>query len=794
MKRDPGQWLNSPPVSLRWLFGVTAFWVVTLMLWQMSKLSQEGESRVEAPLLFHTRNALGFGPNVHPRIKVYGFDDTTITALRRTRLSYDEWAQLLEKIDARNPEAIIIDALFSVTETVHVESDGGYPAFVKRLRNLKAPVVVGAFSSPSKIPGRVEIDTTDEAYNLLSYMAPSTGRGLPLAEQAAKLPLANFRDHAVYGPEVTVRDAFKRIGHILYGQREGRVYPFLRLSDTRVVPYIMLRAFNDVNFNQGHLFANGTEIPLASDGTALINFSSRREFARQVRPLRMLIQDETRDIALTGINSGDFVYLIPMHFTGNTDFKPSPIGLMPGAYMHLAMLNGLLQGNNLRPFEAAPVLILIFACIGALLAWWLPPVQLSLALLMIAGLWMFVWMGSFMAFGWVFPWLSPTVSLLGVGFSLLVHRTRESERKSQYIRLALEGSVQPHVLSKLEEHPERISLDARERIVSIMFVDIVGFSLMVENQLPRLAFESLRELIEGISAIVHQHGGIVNKTLGDGLLCFFGYSFEGDAEQADHAEKALIAATQIQRNNVPRMIRSARNREPVFPLRIGINTSAVFMGNLGSGQRLDFTVIGNGVNFAKRLEGACMPHSILVGPTTKELLEPIGAFQRAKRRMIAIKHHSDMVEAWEYDPFAEEAELRAQAEEAYRSTAYLTRLERRWTVAQTGNIIVTTQAEEALLLNFSATGMSIILSTLLARGTRLVVQIDSKDGSLSKQLSAQGLQSIAVEVRWVQNHEESFLHGVRYLELDNRQTDLITDLLCQHGLERKNSLSSREVS
>ncbi len=794
MKRNPGQWLHSPPISLRWIIFIVGFWVSVFMLISFSKVSYQAESRVEAPLLYAIRDRVGLSPALDPHLKIYGFDDKTVSTLRRARLSYKEWAELIESLDSRRPKVIIIDALFSVVQSVYDESDVSHQEMVERISRLNTPVVVGAYAIPGKLPDRVPLDETDPSQDLTKYIHNYNSHTLSPKEQASQLTLADFVGNSVYGPEPDVRAAFKRIGHILYGQREGRFYPFLRLSDTRGLPYLMLRAFDDVVFRQGHLFAGGAEIPVSSDGSAFINFSNVKEFSKNVLSMRSLLSPNTRDAALQDVAAGDYVYIIPMHFTGNTDFKPTPIGLIPGAYTHLAVLNSILKKQPLRPIEAAPLLIVLFASAAALLAWWLSPVPLFFSLITLFSLWTGVWIGAFITIGWVFPWLLPNLTLLGVGFSLLMHRTRESERKSQYVRQAFEGAVQPQVLTKLQAHPEKLSFEARERVVSVMFVDIVGFSMMVENQLPRLAFESLRELIESITAIVHEYGGMVNKTLGDGLLCFFGYSFEEDRERSDHAEMALLAAAKIQKSNVPRMIRAARNREPVFPLRIGINTAAVFMGNLGSGQRLDFTVIGNGVNFAKRLEGACMPHSILVGPTTKELVEPLGGLDRAKRRMIAIKHHSEMVEAWEYDPFAQDPELRVQAEEAYRSTTYLTRIERRWTIANPGNITFTSALGESSLVNFSATGMSLVMKNLVSRGTKLEVQLDSLDSSLGKQLSAFGLQKFQVEVRWVQNHENGYLHGVRYLDLDTRQTDLITDLLCQFGLEKRDGSGSREAS
>jgi class 3 adenylate cyclase len=791
LKRDVSQWLHSPPISLRWMVFVTLFWGSLLIAWQSSQLARDVEARLEAPFLFAVRDKLGMSPQLDSRIRTLGFDDRTLQYLGRPRLKYEEWANILESIDARGPRAIIIDALFSVTENVHDSSDPGVQSFVSRLSKLKAPVIAGAYATHVPIKGRVALPLDDTSYQLAHYLGRTAHHNGAVVDA---LPLGDKRGFTVYGPVPSLRAAFRRTGHIHYGQQEGRYLPFLRLNDRQVLPYVMLQALGDVSFVQGRLMVEGSEVPVSSDGSAIINYPSRLDFTSKVYSIRGFIDAKSLPSALSAIQPGDFIYIMPLYFTGNTDFKPSPLGLIATGLHHLAVLNSLITQKHLRSIEAAPFLIVIFACIAALLAWYLQPAAMGVSLLVTFLLWTGACIGGFVSLGWVFPWLTPSLSLLGVGLTLLVHRAREADRKSQYIRLALEGAVQPQVLTELQQHPEKLSLEARERVVSIMFVDIVGFSLMVENQLPRLAFESLRLLIESITRVVHDHGGVVNKTLGDGLLCFFGYSFEDDRERSDHAQQAIQAAIEIQTLNIPRMLAAAQNREPVFPLRIGINTAAVFMGNLGSGQRIDFTVIGNGVNFAKRLEGACLAHCILVGPTTKELVEPFGHLTRARRRMVSIKHYNDMVEAWEYDPFEDQPSLREQADEAYRSTAHLTRLERRWTVARTGNIIVTTLSGAAHLINFSSTGMSFALQTSLPRGKHLEIQIDSLDGQLRQQLSAVGMQRILVEVRWVQKQDDRFLHGVRYLELDARQTEIITDLLCQYGLEDQRQARSQDAS
>lgn len=794
MRREPGHWLQSPSVSIRLAGMLCVLWVLLLVIWELSPLSIEAETRVVNPLLFQIREKLDRNPRINAHIKSYGMDDTTIAYMQRPQLLLHQVVELLEGIDSRSPKAIVIDSLFSVTD-VGPESPEQRIALANRLKAIRTPILLGAFASTKAVRGREPWNISDPAFDIQQFLRTLPQSPLTPDQEAAALPLLDYGDGYVYGPDIFLREALNKIGHIHYGTFEGRFYPFIRLHKDRLLPHIMIRAVGDVYFKQGQLFAHDSELPLARDGSAYINFPKREEMARNLRPLRLLLKPTSVDKELERIGSEDFVYIVQMYYTGNVDFKPSPLGLIPGAFSHLAILNNILQKDWLRPVEAGPALVAGFGVLAALLAYWLTPAVLFATVAGGLVLWSLFCIYAFAWIGWVLPWLGPSMSFFLVGLSIAGFRIGAMERKAWYIKQTLQGTVQNEVLQELSKHPERLAMEARERVLTIMFIDIVGFSLMVENQLPRTAFESLRGLIDELSNTVHRHGGIVNKTLGDGLLCFFGYSFHDDKESTEHAEQAVRTALEIQLSNVPRMIRAAKRREPVFPLRIGINTSAVFLGNLGSGEKLDFTVIGNGVNFAKRLEGACLPHSVLVGPTTKELVEPLGTITaRAKRRMIAIKHHIEMVESWEYDPFLDQPELRAQAEEVFKTSAYLTRVERRWSVAKPERIVLTTLSGPAHLLNFSSTGMSFALPGLIPRGTKMELNIDSADGALSQQLAGFGLQKIQIEVRWVQKSEDRYLHGVRYVDLDARQTDLITDLLCQYALAEFEELRPDEVA
>lgn len=782
MRNDISKWLQKPTVNPRLAAAVCFAWVVGLLILQWAFPMRSVEMRTVAPFLFHAREAMNRAPDLHPSIRIFAGDDTTIASIMRPTLNLQEWADILEALDSKHPKAIVIDQLFSILDA-GAATDGAGQAAVARIAALKTPIITGAYVAPVKIPGRTALELEGSSFDLMNYI--DRGPSLPLSadEQAAALPLADMRKKMVYGPHASLTGAFHNVGHILYGQMEGFMQPFLRLDDGKVLPHIMFRAF-EPKFSQGRLTVNGYQIKLESDGTVPIDFVSMKSLAGNVLAFHQLLNPKFRASTLKKIAPGDIVYMIPFYFTGNTDFKPSPIGIIPGAFAHLGVLNSILKRSGLETMDVEAEMTVGFGLTVAFLGWWLSPTALIFLLLAMSLGWTMVVVLGFAFAGMVFPLLMPQACLFGVGVSIVLHRIYVSERKARVIRHALEGVVRPQALKELQKHPEKLTLEARERVVTVMFIDIVGFSLMVENQLPRVAFDGLQQLIRDMSERIHAHGGIVNKTLGDGLLCFFGYSLEHDRETGNHAQEALAAAIDIQKFNVPRIIASGQRREPVFPLRIGVNTAAVFMGNLGAGERLDITVIGNGVNFAKRLESACMPHSILIGTNTQELLQPNHKLGTPTRRLISIKHHNDMVESWEYDPFTNEPELRRKAEDIYESTSHLTRVERRWSVLDKENILVITLSGSGHLLNFSSAGLSFSLGIMLPRGTTTTIELDSADGTLRNKLASYGLQRIQVEVRWVQHRGSDYVHGIRYLELDNRQIEIITDFLCQFGLEK----------
>jgi class 3 adenylate cyclase len=597
-------------------------------------------------------------------------------------------------------------------------------------------------------------------------------------------PLVDRRQWYVYGPIAPLRQVFRYIGHISY-HGFGTLAPMVRLTDTAAISHMTLYLAKERRFEAGKLILDGATVPIDGRGEITINFVPPKAFEKANMSILGLLSRAKNGQQSKLIRKDDVVLILPLMFTGNADFTETPFGAVPGGQVIASMLNSVLTGTWLKPLAGGEALVVLLAFVGALLgmkagvvSFWVGLVGTVLALLGLSE-YLFAWHGI------VVPWLFPLASFVGAGVTVFAEKTRAGEKKVAALRSALEGSVAPGELKSILKRPELISFEARERVVTLMFIDVVGFSLLAENMLPRMAFENLKRMLSTIGDTIHGFGGIIDKTLGDGLLCYFGYRFDEDSSSPDHAEKALHCAIKIQRENLMRNLEAAENGEPVYPLRIGINTASCYLGDLGSQNRIDFTVVGNGVNFAKRLEGACEMHSVLIGATTNDLVKGIDLPKAAiQKRFIRIKHHSELVEAYEYDPFCEEPELRMAALEGFRKCANIERVDQRWPVHDPSKIQVRCDFGDAVLVNFSHSGFSLKLKQLLTRGTRLNITLDAASGALKDLLAKEAIGVLQGEVRWGYAEGAEFVHGVLITNITEKQSDAIVQYLCEFAFSR----------
>lgn len=160
-----------------------------------------------------------------------------------------------------------------------------------------------------------------------------------------------------------------------------------------------------------------------------------------------------------------------------------------------------------------------------------------------------------------------------------------------------------------------LSLGGRRATVSVLFADVVAFTPLAETKPAEEVVAILNELFSVLTEVVFRHGGTVDKFLGDCIMAVWG----APVAQEDHATRALAAAEDMMRF-LETANESFRERYGItLELGIGINSGEVLVGNIGSDKRMEYTVIGDAVNVAARLEAIARPNQVLLADTTREL-------------------------------------------------------------------------------------------------------------------------------------------------------------------------------
>jgi adenylate cyclase len=218
----------------------------------------------------------------------------------------------------------------------------------------------------------------------------------------------------------------------------------------------------------------------------------------------------------------------------------------------------------------------------------------------------------------------------------------------RFILGAFKHYLAPAVVDEILDDPGQLSLGGSVKDVTVLFTDIADFTKISERMTPSALTELLRSYFEVMMETLLAHRATLDKFIGDAIMVFFGCPIE----QPDHAAQAVAAAREMQRAS-QQMNRDHRERGlPELTTRIGINSGEVVAGNMGTSSVFNYTVVGDNVNLASRLEGANKAYgtrTIASGSTVAQLED------RSDLRLldvVRVKGKSEAVEVYEVMPQA----------------------------------------------------------------------------------------------------------------------------------------------
>jgi adenylate cyclase len=307
---------------------------------------------------------------------------------------------------------------------------------------------------------------------------------------------------------------------------------------------------------------------------------------------------------------------------GVSDIRATPLGQIPGPLLHYTFISNFMQDILLKPHYYLELgLILFFSLIPIFLYNIVKNINIRILFYAISiATIIFISLFAYVKFN---LWIDMFYILLGhiilLAFNgIFIFKTKDLETK--FIKGAFSNYLSENLLEQLMKDPKKLKLGGEQREVSIIFTDIRGFTTLSESVTPEKLIEILELYFTPMTQLVLQNNGTLDKYIGDAIMAFY----NAPIEVKDHERCAVSTALQMleELKNINQEL--SRRNLPNVDFGAGINTGDAIVGNIGSKERFDYSVIGDSVNVASRVEGLCKTykaHIIITENTKKNLTE-----------------------------------------------------------------------------------------------------------------------------------------------------------------------------
>jgi len=673
-----------------------------------------------------------------PRVMIVTVDDNALSEVGRWPWSRDKIAVIVERILGEyQAKALGFDIVFSeeqlnpLQESLRLlkaanqsdkqvaqwlkehQSVGDIDARLQRvLTQYHDRLVPGYFFYPrgSNVPELAAKELASEmallqASAMTSELSPEAMGSIPqLAAIEGNLPRFTQQADAVgffnFFPDVdgTVR----RVP--LMVERDGYVFPSLDMQLLRIY-----KGWPDMRVKVGaqgveSVYLGEQSIRTDASGSMLLNHYGPGYTFSYVSAADVLAGRVDKNVLK------DAIVLLGVTAVGVFDYRPSPFdSVFPGVEGHAAAISNILRDEEIyRPdgldgMELLAVLLLALVCgrlvmgrgpvLQAMIIFAVPSAILALA------------MGLFVQQGIDLhvTYLLLAVLLTTVPVTLLEYMA-ESRRRA-FIHAAFSNYLPAKVVDGLIKNPEKLNLGGEEKHLTAMFTDIASFSTFSEQLNPQELVAFLNQYLTAMSDIILQYGGTIDKYEGDAIIAFFG----APVDMQEHAVQCVLAA--LEQQKVLQGLRQKWKQAgyPEVHIRIGINSGPMVVGNMGTHSHKNYTMMGDHVNLASRLEGVCKIYRtpILISRDTYLLVKDKIAARFVDRvRVVGRKQPVDL-----FEPLGE---FNAEIEESLKIHQ---KYEQAWTLMKNNKF---DEASMAFLQLHKAYPNEILYEVMLARASHFI--------------------------------------------------------------------------
>jgi adenylate cyclase len=654
----PGAFAAQLTAAPRWLIGLAI--IGLFLLHPLTDFGRSGLLARMEDIAYDVRLKLTLPGHGDPQVVIVDIDEGSLEREGRWPWSRDKLAKLTRQLFERyHSRAIGFDVIFpepdrsSGIDTLEALAQGilvddtPYAAALVAMRPsldydrqfadaMRAGPVVLAFSYPDKPQQKGELpaplfSTQDLGHGGIRIL-PEVGYTANLAQLQDAAADAGHIDPVFDSDNVIRRAPMVK----LY---RGAYYPALSLAIARVV--LEAKRVTPIfgpDDKLDALDAGGLSIPVADDGTALITFLGPRKTFRYV---------PATDI-LAGTAPADFdgaIALVGTSAKGLLDFRATPLGAdFPGVEIHASMLAAMLNGAfRSTPANAGQIEALIMLVTGLMVVFAIPyrrPLVNALGVVVVVATVIAFNLLLWIKASSVVP-VATTLVMLVVLFAwnMLSGFMREA-RKIRRVSEMFGEYVPRERVAQMVESGERYNMAGENRELTVLFCDVRGFTHLAEAMASRDVSAMMNAYLTPMTAVIHEYRGTVDKYIGDSIMAFWG----APVASAQHAQDAVETAFAMQRKMPTLATEFAKRGWPMFGVGIGINTGAMNVGDMGSEFRKAYTVLGDAVNIASRLEGLTKVYDvgIIIGEDTRRAVPGIACREidrvrvKGKDRPVAI--------------------------------------------------------------------------------------------------------------------------------------------------------------
>ena len=576
-------------------------------------------------------------------VRILDIDDESLSRVGQWPWPRDVMAEIVARLNELGASAVVFDMVFSQPDRLSPKS------LMKMLPNR--PEFEEARKGLLKIPDNDELfaQTVDGAYVVTGFAM--TGGETSEAPPAIKAGFAENGDRAApYLPAYAgamkvlskIEDKVAGNGALnaipesdgvyrripMFMTLNDKIYPSLVAESLRVAQdastFIIqaVGASGEEGFGETGLVSfkvGGVKVPTDENGQIWVRFTG--DIPERYVPAWKLLAGKAPVEKLEG-----HIVLIGTSAAAMKDLRATPLDpAAAGVSLHAEALETILTGNFLnRPDFAHGLEVVASFLLGLLLIWLLPKwgsvwcaVLTLVAIVGVVG-------GAWYAFD-IYNWLldpiyfSVVILVIYLTQSLLIFLATEAERSR--VRGAFGMYLSPALVEQLASDPEQLKLGGEMKDISIMFCDVRGFTSISELYDPEGLTQLINKFLTPMTQVIMDRMGTIDKYMGDCIMAFWNAPVDVPTHVAEACNSALIMFEKLEELNLELEQEAANNNRAFLPLKIGIglNTGSCCVGNMGSNQRFDYSILGDDVNLCSRLEGQSKGYGvdIVISETTK---------------------------------------------------------------------------------------------------------------------------------------------------------------------------------